>query len=69
VTGDGALVVATLAGGYAAVCTRWPLAKCRPCHGSGKLPSPTGRAHRRCRRCQGHGDRLRFGARLFGGKR
>ena len=68
-TGDGALVVAALGGGYAVVCRFWPLAKCGKCAGSGKLPSPTGKAHRRCARCEGRGDRLRWGARLFGGKR
>ena len=68
-TGDGALVLAALGGGYAAVCARWPLARCRACHGSGKSPSPSGKAFRRCPRCKGSGERLRFGARLFGGKR
>lgn len=42
-TGDGALVLAALGGGYAAVCARWPLARCRPCGGSG-WPAAVGRA-------------------------
>jgi hypothetical protein len=69
VTGGGAVVLAALGGGYAVVCRFWPLAKCGKCTGSGKLPSPSGKAHRRCPRCEGRGDRLRWGARLFGGKR
>jgi len=69
VTGDGALALAAVGGGYAALCRFWPLATCRRCDGSGKLYAPSGKTFRRCTRCEGRGDRLRWGAKLFGGKR
>lgn len=61
-----ALGLLALGGGYAAVCARWPYKACRHCDG-GKVRSPSGRTFRRCSRCGGSGERLRWGAALFGG--
>jgi hypothetical protein len=46
---------------YAVACAVWPYTRCRRCHGTGRIPSPSGRAHRLCRKCKSSGRRLRFG--------
>ena len=52
-------------GGYLVACAIWPWTACRRCHGTGKHPSPTGRAWRLCRHCNGSGARLRIGRRAW----
>jgi hypothetical protein len=61
-----ALLLLGAGAGYAAVCARWPYKSCRHCDG-GKVRSPSGKSFRRCPRCKGSGERLRWGAALFGG--
>ena len=53
------LILLTL--GYLGTCVAWPFGNCSRCGGSGKRPSPFGRAFRICRRCDGTGRRLRIG--------
>lgn len=50
---------------YAVHCRFWPFAACRKCDGAGKFRSSTGRSWRRCGRCKGSGERVRFGRRLW----
>ena len=50
---------------YAVACVAWPYSAYSRCSGSGKRPSPSGRAFRNCPRCSGTGRRLRLGRRLF----
>lgn len=59
------LIGSIWAAGYAFACWIWPFTNCRRCHGSGKRPSPTGRAFRHCGRCTGSGARLRIGRVLW----
>lgn len=66
---NAALTVLVLLGAYLAVCTIWPYTSCSRCKGSGKLPSPSGKAFRRCTRCAGSGERERWGHALMGRKR
>jgi hypothetical protein len=66
---DPAVAVTVLIALYAAACWLWPFARCRRCDGSGKRPSPSGRAWRRCDRCRGSGEWLRLGARVLGSGR
>ena len=56
-----ALALAAL---YAAACLLWPYTACTKCDGAGRIRSPGGKAFRRCRRCQGTGERERWGHRL-----
>jgi DnaJ-class molecular chaperone len=65
----GLLAVLTVVAAYGVVCRIWPLTNCRSCDGSGKRPSPTGRAFRHCPRCDGSGRRERWGAGLFRSRR
>ncbi|GAB7049510.1 hypothetical protein [Catenuloplanes indicus] len=51
--------------GYAFACWVWPFKHCPRCHGTGRKPSPTGRAFRECRRCGGTGRRLRAGRWIY----
>ncbi|OII67466.1 hypothetical protein [Streptomyces sp. CC77] len=55
--------------GYTAVCSASPFGTCRSCKGWGAKvrTSRTGqlRRGRDCRRCGGHGRRLRIGRRLY----
>jgi hypothetical protein len=46
-------------------CAVWPFATCPRCGGNGKRRSPSGKNHGRCRRCKGHGERVRFGRRVW----
>ncbi|MFV6027099.1 hypothetical protein [Streptomyces sp. NPDC056264] len=61
------LLLATLAG-YALLCAASPFGTCRKCHGLGGtvVLDRKGRPKKgkRCRRCKGHGKRLRVGRRL-----
>ncbi|RSS79496.1 hypothetical protein [Streptomyces sp. WAC06614] len=55
-------------GAYAVLCAASPFGNCRKCDGIGAIPTTT-RTHRPkppkiCRRCHGHGKRLRIGRRL-----
>ena len=47
--------------GYLAACRIWPFKNCPRCGGTGRHPSPSGRAYRHCRRCKGTGGRFRLG--------
>jgi hypothetical protein len=60
-------LVAAVVGGvwYAVACWWWPYAACGKCGGGGRFTSPSGRAWRNCRRCQGTGRRVRVGRRLL----
>ncbi len=58
-----ALIAITL--GYAVACWIWPFKPHRKCDGTGKRPSPSGRAFRLCRRCDGTGRRLRAGRWIY----
>lgn len=57
-----ALVVGAL---YFLACWWWPLTSCLRCSGDGKHRSPWGGSWRRCRRCNGSGERIRVGRRLW----
>ncbi len=61
------LVVLALVAGilYVAACTWWPFTRCGRCRGTGKLRSPTGKAWRPCRPCDGSGTKVRFGRRVY----
>lgn len=50
---------------YAVVCKLWPSQECPRCGGSGKRRSPTRKNFGRCRKCKGHGERLRLGRRVM----
>ncbi|MCO6010567.1 hypothetical protein NE236_36975 [Actinoallomurus purpureus] len=50
---------------YGAACAIWPFRSCRTCGGSGRFRSPSGRAWRYCRRCNGTGAKLRLGRRIL----
>ncbi|MGW1765330.1 hypothetical protein ACWCQL_14810 [Streptomyces sp. NPDC002073] len=54
---------------YAALCAASPLADCRKCRGFGFAVTTDrkGRTKRgkHCRRCDGHGKRIRFGRWLY----
>jgi DnaJ-class molecular chaperone len=51
---------------YAGLCSVSPFGKCRKCSGTGREhhDSPR-RARKHCRRCHGHGIRLRPGRRVI----
>ncbi|WP_406316577.1 hypothetical protein [Streptomyces sp. NBC_00118] len=55
--------------GYSAVCAGSPFGTCRKCHGLGYAMKTNRRGHhsrgKKCRRCKGHGKRIRIGRRLF----
>ena len=53
------------AAGYLAACAYWPFTPCRRCQGTARLPSPSGRAWRRCPRCRGTGHRIRTGRQVL----
>jgi len=61
------LLVITL--GYASICATSPFGTCRKCRGFGfqLTQDRKGRLKRgkHCRRCDGHGQRIRVGRRLF----
>ncbi|WP_433572837.1 hypothetical protein [Streptomyces sp. CA-251247] len=61
------LLVVTLC--YVAVCAGSPFGDCRKCHGFGFATTTDrkGRPKRgkTCRRCKGHGKRIRIGRHLF----
>jgi hypothetical protein len=59
------VLVLFLAAGYVLACVIFPYAACRWCGGSGKHPSPSGKAWRVCRRCKGRALRVRLGRRVF----
>lgn len=48
---------------YYLACQIWPYTKCGRCKGSGKHPSPSGKAFRLCSRCGGGGKKRRLFAR------
>jgi hypothetical protein len=50
---------------YVGHCRFRPFADCRKCDGRGKFRSRTGRSWRRCRRCKGSGDRIRYGRKMW----
>ncbi|MBV9023822.1 MAG: hypothetical protein JO362_08505 [Streptomycetaceae bacterium] len=58
---------------YAAVCAASPLGDCRKCRGFGYAlkTDRKGRLRRgkHCRRCDGHGKRVRIGRRLYNAAR
>lgn len=64
--GLGWLVLLGLAAAlvYLAACVLWPFKRCRWCTGSGRSRSPSGKAWRDCRHCDGTGTTLRAGRRL-----
>ncbi|MEU6165380.1 hypothetical protein [Streptomyces tanashiensis] len=66
-TASALLLLATLAG-YALLCAASPFGTCRKCQGLGGavVLDRKGRPKKgkRCRRCKGHGKRLRVGRRL-----
>jgi hypothetical protein len=64
-TGYLLLAALLVAGGYLVACWIWPFAACMRCKGAGKFRSPSGRAWRYCRRCNGRGARLRIGRRIW----
>ncbi len=49
---------------YLLACWIWPFAACRKCDGLGRFHSWWGGSWRKCRRCKGSGERLRFGHRV-----
>ncbi|QNA74183.1 hypothetical protein C8250_021750 [Streptomyces sp. So13.3] len=55
--------------GYVALCAANPFAACRKCRGFGFLVKTTRRGKakrgRDCRRCKGHGARIRIGRHLW----
>lgn len=66
--GSGTLLtgVLVLLGLYLLASWVWPYTSCGRCDGAGKFRSPGGKSFRRCPRCGGSGERLRWGARMFG---
>jgi hypothetical protein len=56
---------AALVVGYAVHCWWLPFAACWKCDGAGRFRSASGRSWRRCRRCKGSGERVRFGRRVW----
>lgn len=50
---------------YVVACAIWPYTKCGKCEGKGRHRSPSGKHWRKCRRCKGSGDRLRFGRHVW----
>lgn len=52
-------------GAYWVACLLWPFANCRRCGGDGKTRSPSGKAWRVCKRCDGTGRRLRAGRHII----
>jgi DnaJ-class molecular chaperone len=50
--------------GYAAVCAAQPFARCHKCNGFG-FATTTNRRGKTCRRCAGHGIRIRRGRHLW----
>lgn len=54
------LIVLLLLAGYLVACRIWPYASCGRCQGSGRSPSPSGKAWRPCTRCKGSGRRRRL---------
>ncbi|MGX2994523.1 hypothetical protein JNUCC64_09530 [Streptomyces sp. JNUCC 64] len=63
-----ALIALTTLAGYALLCAVAPFGTCRTCRGFGHkvITDRKGRPKRDkpCRRCKGHGKRLRLGRRL-----
>lgn len=61
------LLLVTL--GYVATCAASPFGTCRRCHGLGFALATDRRGNpkrgKRCRRCKGHGKRIRLGRHLF----
>lgn len=51
--------------GYVAHCRFRPYAACRKCDRRGRFSSRSGRSWRRCPRCKGSGERVRFGRRVW----
>lgn len=68
-TSDASTAIFFLTLGYAALCAISPYGPCRSCNGFGFHLTTTlsGRPKRGrdCRRCKGHGIRLRLGRRIF----
>jgi hypothetical protein len=55
------LVAAVWLVGYLIACAVWPYRRCGRCQGTGRRRSPSGRAWRPCRRCEGRGHAIRAG--------
>ncbi len=58
-------VVLLWAAGYAIACWLWPFTRCGRCKGTGRRPSPTGKAWGPCRKCKGKAARIRTGRKTF----
>lgn len=54
-------IVLVCGGSYLVARAIWPYAACAKCEGAGKFKTSSGKAWRKCRRCGGSGERLRFG--------
>ncbi len=64
------VAVVAAAAVYLIRCRLFPYGPCRSCAGRrGRSVGSTARAWGRCRSCGGTGERLRLGARVFGGRR
>lgn len=63
---DGVLVMVLLVtDGYVGACVVWPFAAGRCCSEAVKLQAPSGKAWWPCPRCQGTGQRVRIGRRVW----
>jgi hypothetical protein len=62
----GAVILLAL---YLAACWIWPYVDCGKCKGAGRSRSPSGKGYRRCSRCKGSPERVRWGAKLIGARK